>query len=233
MVAKRANEVIDLMSDSDEDVDEDNTMPSQKVHDPGNDPFEEEAPCCPVSEEDYEEKGPRQPVVLPACGHTFSRETVESLFKINKSKKILCPLCSKQQSVRKIDGCPPNWDTISTVMRLCEKKKKLAAMKQITVVPKRIKKVAVRKPSQKESVGAAAPAVAAAGPSNTGLKRKKTRSQGPVGKLSGEVAKGKVTKRKKTKGPCCLSPLLEKIGNSEFEERAVGVLGNAHKQRRS
>ena len=52
-----------------------------------------------------------QPLVLPACGHTFSRGSIEALFKLKK--RISCPLCNTKQTARKIEGCPPKCAPLS------------------------------------------------------------------------------------------------------------------------
>ena len=71
---------------------------------------------CPITFEAFAEKGDRQPLVLPKCGHTFSRYGIVGLVDqararvkggVQQKKRgarmniaIKCPACNVQQSVR-------------------------------------------------------------------------------------------------------------------------------------
>ena len=77
-----------------------------------------------VSEEVYEETGPNQPVVLPHCGHTLSRDTVGKIIR-NSVAPIACPMCTvKQLTLRLASDCPPNWDTIKRLGFVWVKKRR-------------------------------------------------------------------------------------------------------------
>jgi hypothetical protein len=86
--------------------------------------IDEEGPggVCPLSEEPYTAEGPRQPVFLPECGHTFSRESVETLIASlpkGSAARVTCPLCNRvQPDMRSARACHPNWDTIQRVLVL-------------------------------------------------------------------------------------------------------------------
>lgn len=64
---------------------------------------------CPVTLEPFEETGDKQPVILPACGHTLSKEAGSQLVEKAREKcmtgpkavTIKCPTCSaKQKTMR-------------------------------------------------------------------------------------------------------------------------------------
>lgn len=77
--------------------------------------------CCPISFEPFEAEGPHRPLVLPACGHTFSKHTVERLFETTvaqwrwgvRVQMLECPLCNATQPfVASVAQCVPNWALI-------------------------------------------------------------------------------------------------------------------------
>jgi hypothetical protein len=70
---------------------------------------------CPITFEAFAEKGEQQPLVLPKCGHTFSKQGIAGLvakareqgngvpLKRRGSRLLIpikCPACSVQQNVR-------------------------------------------------------------------------------------------------------------------------------------
>lgn len=79
---------------------------------PGNGNGIPDLPECPITFETFEEKGRNQPLFLPGCGHTFSREGVQSLLKKTREEEgltgkrakgkpvgVKCPHCSLLQKV--------------------------------------------------------------------------------------------------------------------------------------
>jgi hypothetical protein len=70
---------------------------------------------CSVSTEPFEEDGPNQPVILPGCGHTFSRDTVAKLIEHRGLNPVKCPKCKKSQDIHDADQCNPNWDRIASL----------------------------------------------------------------------------------------------------------------------
>lgn len=71
---------------------------------------------CPITFEAFAEKGDQQPLVLPKCGHTFSKYGIAGLVAQARERmkgdvqpkrrgsrlhiQIKCPACSVQQNVR-------------------------------------------------------------------------------------------------------------------------------------
>lgn len=246
-MALHASDVIDLLSDS--EGEEGNVLMGRGAYlslGSGHESSDEDDLCCPITEEPYQEKGPHQPLILPSCGHTFSRATVEGLLKLHKQKRLVCPLCNtKQTSIQKVDKCPPNWDTIRSILQKTERRKKRAARKvaanKVTAIPaQRIAEAHVPAPIE-------APVAGTSHKRDTPVLRRK-RPKAAIASREGEAAPGpKPVKKKKskassTKKPATAaqpvpstvapSPLMEKVQKAEFDARAVKVLGQAHKKRR-
>lgn len=70
------------------------------------------ADICPITFEPFTESGPMQPRVLPVCGHTFSRVSLEQLLRLKENwlpvfqdgnrnivgvSPLRCPLCAQPQ----------------------------------------------------------------------------------------------------------------------------------------